>query len=349
MPEEAFATWWAQRQAVVPVPEHITVANAGQIREELLVVINRGAAVVIVDMSSTRSCDHAGINALARAYQRAVVSHCQLRLVVTAPTVRRVLAVEGLDRLIATYPTVDAALAAEVPGGLAGAAARPETGQRAQAAGGGAQRGRITPALLWQLLDTLGDGLVLADQDGRIALATRRTGEIFGYEPGALTGRPVEVLVPAGLRAGHPGHRAAYARQPTTRPMGERQRLVGQRADGATVPVEISLTPVPTATGLFILAVIRDAAGSRHRQDLAGLAQAAVAEQARQAQDLLDRVTNSLFHVGISLQAGARLPAEAAREQIAGALQQLDDTITAIRDRAFATRSQPPPPPNGTS
>jgi anti-anti-sigma regulatory factor len=48
------------RQAVVALPEHIDVSNASQIREELLWVINRGAATLIADMTATLSCDQSG-------------------------------------------------------------------------------------------------------------------------------------------------------------------------------------------------------------------------------------------------------------------------------------------------
>ena len=82
-------------------------------------VINRGAAALIADMTATLSCDHAGADAVVRAYQRAVVNGTQLRLVVTAPIVQRVLGVNGLDRLIPIYPCLEAAIAAtrdwEVP------------------------------------------------------------------------------------------------------------------------------------------------------------------------------------------------------------------------------------------
>ena len=106
---------WAGQQAVVTLPEHIDVSNAGQIREELLSIINRGATALIVDMTATVSCDHAGANAVARAYQRAAAHGTQLRLVVTAGIVRRVLSVNGLDRLIPIYPSLEAAVAAGVP------------------------------------------------------------------------------------------------------------------------------------------------------------------------------------------------------------------------------------------
>jgi anti-sigma B factor antagonist len=113
--KDTYPVRWTGRLAVVTLPEHIDVSNAGQIREELLSVINRGAAVLIADMTATLSCDHAGADAVVRAYQRAVVSGTQLRLVVTAPIVRRVLGVNGLDRLISIYPSLEAAIAAGVP------------------------------------------------------------------------------------------------------------------------------------------------------------------------------------------------------------------------------------------
>ena len=65
---------WDGDQAVITLPERMDVSNAGQIREELLWVINRGAAALVADMTATISCDHAGADAVARAYQRAAAA-----------------------------------------------------------------------------------------------------------------------------------------------------------------------------------------------------------------------------------------------------------------------------------
>jgi anti-anti-sigma factor len=337
---EAFPVEWTGQQAVVTLPEHIDVASAARIRELLLSVINRGAVVLVVDLTATQSCDHAGVDAMARAYQRAAVSGTQLRLVVAAPVVRRVMAVEGLDRLISIYPTLEAAIAAGPPQhpGLATSAnghrepARPEHGRAA-----------IAPAVLWRLIDALGDGVVLTDDDGVVVAVNNRLAQLFGYEPTELTGQSVDVLLPADLRDAHRRYRAGYARAPRARVMGERSRLVGLRSDGVTFPVEVSLSPVPTATGHLILAVVRDATDIRRREDLADLARASVAEHTELSQQLLDRVVRNLFQVGISLQGAADLPREVARERIADALRQLDEAIHDIRDHAFSSGSQEPP------
>jgi len=335
----------AGRPAVVVFPEHVDMSTAAQIREELLTVFDGGAAVVIADMSATVWCDHVGVDAVARACQRAAVRRVELRLVATAPAVRRLLAAEGLDRLVPVYSSVEAAIAAGEPDGpeAGGDPARPAVAPRWPArprpgpenGGGPAPLGE---AVLRQLIDALADGIVLAGQDGRIVLASRRAAEMFGYERGELAGRPVESLMPAGLRDAHRLDRAAYALKPAARPMADRARLVGLRKDGSTIPVTITLSPVPTASGHFVLAVVRDAAHEAAQDDLIELVRAVLAEQAQHAEDLLDRAVGSLFHVGLSLDEAVGQPAELARERISEAVQRLDDTVREIRDHVFRSR-----------
>ena len=242
MGDDPFPVEWTGRQAVVAFPGNVDVSNVGQLRDRLLSVINRGAAVLIADMTDTASCDHSAVEAVARACQRAAISGTQVRLVVTAPAVRRVLSIEGLDRLVSIYPSLEAATGR----GLVGSEPRP-AGRIPRVSAPGA--GTITPAVLWQLLDALGDGLALTDHEGKIALANRRCAEMFGYKREELIGLPVDSLVPSDVQAAHRRYRAGYQQAPQARPMAERVRLAGLRKDGATLPVEISLSPVPTAFG----------------------------------------------------------------------------------------------------
>jgi anti-anti-sigma factor len=331
MRDDPFPVEWMGRLAIIAFPGQVDISNVAQLRDRLLSVINRGAAVLIADMTATESCDHTAVEAVARACQRAAISGTQVRLVVTAPLVRRVLVIEGLDRLVSIYPSLEAATAA-----LAGTAA--SGGIRAPI-GAPAAAGSITPAVLWQLIDALGDGLLLAGHDGKISLVNRRCAEMFGYRREELIGLPVDSLVPADARTAHGRYRAGYQRAPQPRPMAERSRLVGLRKDGATLPVEISLSPVPTASEDFVLVVIREAAEPRRQADLADLARGAAADQG--GKDLLDRVVHRLFQVGLSLQAASGLPGDVARGRLADALDQLDDVISEIRDYAFGEGPAP--------
>jgi len=336
---------WAGRQAVVTLPEHLGAADAGPVRQQLLDLLDRGAAVLIADMTGTLSCEPGGADALLRACQHASVSGGQLRVAVTAPAVRRALAASGLDRLVSVYPSAQAALTAGMPGviPLAPRPGRVE-GRARPLPRRGDQAAQVTPAVLWALLDALDDGVILADDDGLIVLANRAATDMYGYLPGELIGQPVEALVPDGLRAAHAGQRAGYAQHPTARPMAGRARLAGRRKDGSTFPVRVSLSPVPTATGRLTLAAIRDVTDDLPRADLGDLARAAAAaDQARRGRELLDRVVSGLLHVGVSLQTAIELPHDAAVQRIADALHRLDDTIREIHDHAFTSRDHDPP------
>jgi anti-sigma B factor antagonist len=97
---------------VVSLPDEIDISNVGQVREDLLSIINRGTALLVVDMSTTTFCDSAGVDALVRAFKRATASGVGMRLVVATSAVQRILAITGVDHLIDIYPTVAAAMAA---------------------------------------------------------------------------------------------------------------------------------------------------------------------------------------------------------------------------------------------
>jgi PAS domain S-box-containing protein len=112
----------------------------------------------------------------------------------------------------------------------------------------------------------------------------------FGYDRDELPGRSIDSLAPGGLRGAHARHRAEYMRAPVARPMAARQRLIGLRKDGATLPIRVTLSPVATATGHLTLAVVRDAVRASHDEDLAELVRSAAARgQEDRTQELLDR------------------------------------------------------------
>jgi anti-anti-sigma factor len=113
--EDLYPVEWAGGQAVVTLPEHIGISNAGQVRDELLSVINRGATTLIADLTATVSCDQSGAEAVFRAWQRAAANSTELRLVITAQIVARMLRLVGLNRTVSVYPSLDAATAARLP------------------------------------------------------------------------------------------------------------------------------------------------------------------------------------------------------------------------------------------
>ena len=168
MVEDACTVRWDGRQAVVTLPDHIGASNAGQVGDTLSSVINLGAATVIADLTATVSCDHAGADAVVRACQRTVSSGAELRLVVTAESVSRVLGLRGLDRQVSVYPSLAAASAARLPTAAVLAAASPPRRNGRPLAGSGALTLAVIRDIPWT--GRPDDLAVLA----RDAAATRR-------------------------------------------------------------------------------------------------------------------------------------------------------------------------------
>jgi len=108
------------------------------------------------------------------------------------------------------------------------------------------------------LLETLPDATVIVDRDGIIVQVNSQTQELFGYTCSELIGQKIEMLVPERYRRQHHHHRQGYAHTPKTRRMGADLDLRGRRHNGSEFPVEISLSPVSTEKGTFVLSAIRD-------------------------------------------------------------------------------------------
>jgi protein-histidine pros-kinase len=96
------------------------------------------------------------------------------------------------------------------------------------------------------------------DGGGVIVQVNSQTQALFGYTRDELIGQQVEVLIPESCRLRHRQHRASFSETPKMRRMGADLDLYGRRRNGSEFPVEISLSPVSTDKGMFVLSAIRD-------------------------------------------------------------------------------------------
>jgi two-component system, NarL family, sensor histidine kinase DevS len=215
------------------------------------------------------------------------------------------------------------------------------------------------------LVEAAPDGMMMVDERGHILLVNRQVEELFGYGRHELVGQPVEMLLPEAQRQAHQGHRTRFRVGPRTRAMGAGLRLLGQRADGAKFPVEISLSPLRTDAGLRVIAAVRDitarialeAESAEVRRVLdATIARdltarlemerrardaecdvALLEDRQRIARDLHDRVIQRIFAAGLGIEAirGRAGDDPLLSERLARVVGELDDTIRELRSSIF--------------
>jgi PAS domain S-box-containing protein len=100
-------------------------------------------------------------------------------------------------------------------------------------------------------------GIIVCDPPGGIVSANALAGQLFGYEPEALLGQQIEVLVP-DMAGHHEQLRATFNAHPQVRSMGGHRALLGQRHDGTVFPVEVSLSYFHLDDELYVVAYILD-------------------------------------------------------------------------------------------
>ncbi|CAB4718521.1 MAG: PAS domain S-box protein [Actinobacteria bacterium] len=192
----------------------------------------------------------------------------------------------------------------------------------------------------WLLLEAAADATLVVGRDGLINRANRRTAEILGWQPAELIGQSVEVLVPPASRTAHSSFRKAFVASPRPRMMGAGLELTAIHRDGHEVPVEISLNPLVTEEGEFVVVAVRDISYRLHivsqlNETAAKLA--VVDERDRIARDLHDNIIQRLFAAGLHLQASLGRPDQ--DPQLVGVIDEIDEAITQIRTIIFTMHS----------
>jgi len=135
------------------------------------------------------------------------------------------------------------------------------------------------------IVETAMDGLITMDHEGRIVDFNPAAEQIFGYRGSEVIGQPLaDIIIPPTLREQHRRGLAHYLATGEAPVLGRRLEIVGQRADGSVIPVELSITQMPGAP--MFTGFLRDITERKQ------------AEQKLQAQlgrlDLLNRITRAI-------------------------------------------------------
>ena len=189
------------------------------------------------------------------------------------------------------------------------------------------------------------DGMLLVDHTGKVIQANPQAAELLATTLEDLVGRNVDEFIPDSRRGGHKANRATFAAKPRTRVMGAGLDLVALRCDGTTFPADIALSQVKLDGEQLIIASIRDISERRVADVALRLARERITtmeDRARIARDLHDTVIQEIFGAGLLLQSIlGRVQDEIALNQISDTVEQLDKSISSLRNVIFDLKTAP--------
>ena len=100
---ENLAVRWSDGHAIVRMPAELDLVNAASVDSQLAHLCRGTSGVITIDLTGTTFCDSAGIRSLARAHRLATADGGELRLVVGASPVSRILQLTGVDQVLPVF------------------------------------------------------------------------------------------------------------------------------------------------------------------------------------------------------------------------------------------------------
>lgn len=114
-----------------------------------------------------------------------------------------------------------------------------------------------------RLMEAVPDGVIGVDEQGRIRLLNKRIEDLFQYRRSDLIGKSVELLIPNRYLKSHKRRRGEFFAASGLANIGVAQELIGRRANGSEVPIEVSLNRIRTPQGLLALGSVRDVSNQK--------------------------------------------------------------------------------------
>ena len=133
---------------------------------------------------------------------------------------------------------------------------------------------RADEAHLQSILDTVPDAMIVIDEHWVVQSFSSAAERQFGWRSHEIVGRNVSSLMPEPYRRQHDGYLERYAHSGEKRIIGIGRVVVGERKDGSTFPMELSVGEMRSGARRFFTGFVRDLserqAAERRLQDVQG-------------------------------------------------------------------------------
>jgi len=162
------------------------------------------------------------------------------------------------------------------------------------------------------LMDAAVDAIVIIDDNGLIQRFNGAAEAMFGYSESEVRGQNVSLLMPEPHRSKHDNYLTRYAQSGEASVIGKGREEMGQRRDGSSFPMQLSVGEIRHAGGCSYVGIIRDVS------------------EMRRVQERVRRLEEQLLHADRLIMLG---------ELTAGIAHEINQPLTAIAAYADAGKS----------
>lgn len=113
-------------------------------------------------------------------------------------------------------------------------------------------------ARLRSILQTVPDAMLIIDERGRIESLSMTAERLFGYAMGEVAGKNIKMLMPSPYRDQHDGYLERYLTTAERHIIGIGRIVTGQRKDGTTFPMHLTVGELRSADRHYFTGFIRD-------------------------------------------------------------------------------------------
>ncbi|HUE70441.1 MAG TPA: PAS domain S-box protein [Pirellulaceae bacterium] len=122
-------------------------------------------------------------------------------------------------------------------------------------------------ARLRALLEAAVDGIISIDERGLIQTINPAAERLFGYAAQEVIGQNVKVLMPSPYQREHDGYLAHYMATGEKKIIGIGREVLGQKKDGSTFPMDLSVAEARVGDERHFVGIIRDITDRKQAED----------------------------------------------------------------------------------